>query len=44
MGKVDTTLFTKKIGQACLCCKSMLMISYLDQPIKTFVKSLERDD
>ena len=42
MGKVDTTLFTKKIGKDFLCCKSMLMTSYLDQPIKTFVKSLER--
>ena len=25
-----------------LCCKSMLMISFLDQPIKIFVMSLER--
>ena len=41
IGKVDTTLFTKKIGTY-LCCKSMLMTSYLNQPIKTFVKSLER--
>ena len=40
MGKVDTTLFTKKPGNDCLCCKSMLMIS-LDQLIKTFVKSLK---
>jgi hypothetical protein len=37
-GKVDTTLFTKKIG---LCCKSMLMILYLAQPIKNFVNILE---
>ena len=36
MGKVDTTLFIKKIGKDFyLCCKSMLMTSYLDQPIKT---------
>ena len=26
----------------CLCCKSMLMTSYLDQPIKIFVMSLEK--
>jgi hypothetical protein len=42
MGKVDTTLFTKNIGMTCLCCKSMLMILSLDQPIKIFVRSLER--
>jgi hypothetical protein len=29
------------LGKTCLCCKSMLMISSLDQPIKIFVKSLE---
>jgi hypothetical protein len=33
MGKVDTTLFTKKIGNDLL---------YLDQPIKIFVRSLRR--
>jgi hypothetical protein len=27
---VDTTLFTKKIKKDFLCCKSMLMTSYLD--------------
>ena len=42
MGKVDTTLFIKKIGKTCLCCKSMLMTSYLDQQIKIFVMSSER--
>ena len=42
MGKVDTTLFTKKIAKTYLYCKSILMTSYLDQLIKTFVKSLER--
>ena len=29
----------KRLAKTCLCCKSMLMTSYLDQPIKTFVKS-----
>ena len=42
MGKVDTTLFTKKIDNDCLCCKSILMTLSLDQPIKIFVRSLER--
>jgi hypothetical protein len=42
MGKVDTTLFTKKIGKTCLCCKYMSMASYLVQPIKIIVMSLER--
>ena len=43
MGKVDTTLFSlRRLAKTCLCCKSMLMISYLDQPIKIFVRSLER--
>jgi hypothetical protein len=42
MGKVKITLFTKKIGKDFLCYKSILMTSYLDQPIKTFMKSLER--
>jgi len=41
MGKVDTTLFTKKLRNDLFVCKSMLMISSLDQPIKTFVNSLE---
>jgi hypothetical protein len=26
----------RRLARACLCCKSMLMISYLDQPIKIF--------
>jgi hypothetical protein len=38
MGKVDITLFIRRLERTYLCCKS----SYLDQPIKTFVKSLER--
>jgi hypothetical protein len=42
MGKVGTTLFIKKIRKIYLCCKSMLMTSYLDEPIKIFVISLER--
>jgi hypothetical protein len=42
MGKVDTTLFTKRLERTCLCCKSMLMILFLDQPIKIFVRSLKR--
>ena len=42
MGKVDTTFSPKRLARTCLCCKYMLMTSYLDQPIKTFVKSLAR--
>ena len=42
MGKVDTTLLSRRLEKIYLCCKSMLMISYLDQPIKIFVMSLER--
>ena len=42
MGKVDTTLFTIRLARTCLCCKSMLMTLSLDQPIKNFVRSLER--
>ena len=43
MGKVDTTLFTKKIeNDLFVCCKFICMTLSLDQPIKTFVKSLER--
>jgi hypothetical protein len=41
MGKVDTTLFTKKIGKD-LFVLQILMISYLNQPIKSFVRNLER--
>ena len=41
MGKVDTTLFTKKIGKDLFVLQTMLMISYLDQPTKNFVRSLE---
>ena len=32
----------RRLAKTCLYCKSMLMISYLDQPIKIFVMSLER--
>ena len=42
MGKVDTTLLLRRLAKTYLCCKSMLMTSYLDQPIKIFVKNLER--
>ena len=42
MGKVDTTLLSRRLEKIYLCCKSMLMTSYLDQPIKNFMMSLER--
>jgi hypothetical protein len=42
IGKVDTTLFTKKIGNASLFVKFMLMISSLVQQINIFVKNLEK--
>ena len=42
MGKVDTTLFIKRIGKDLFVLQYILMTSYLDQPIKTFVMSLER--
>jgi hypothetical protein len=42
MGKVDTTLFTKKIDNDLLCGKSMLMILSLDQPTNIFGRGLER--
>jgi hypothetical protein len=38
--KVDTTLFTKKLNGRSLFVKSMLMISYLAQQMKTITKSL----
>jgi hypothetical protein len=41
MSKVDTTLFTKKLGNDLFVLHSMLMTLSLDQPIKIFV-SLER--
>jgi hypothetical protein len=40
MGKVDTTLFTKKIMNDLFIVKYMLMTSSLDQPIKLIVKNL----
>jgi hypothetical protein len=44
IGKVDTTLFTKKIGIDIfsLFVKFMLMILYLVQQMKIFVKNLEK--
>ena len=42
MGKVNPLFSPRRLVKTYLCCKSMLMTSYLDQPIKTFVKSLER--
>ena len=42
MGKVDTLSSPRRLARTCLCCKSMLMILSLDQPIKIFVRSLER--
>jgi hypothetical protein len=41
MGKVDTTLFNKKLGNDLFVLHSMLMTLSLDQPIKIFM-SLER--
>jgi hypothetical protein len=40
--KVDTTLFTKKIGNDILIVKFMLMISSLVQQMKIFVNNLEK--
>ena len=38
-----TPLFSpRRLARTCLCCKYMLMTSYLDQPIKTFVNNLGR--
>jgi hypothetical protein len=42
IGKVDTTLFTKKIGNDISFVKSMLMILYLVQQMKIFVTNLEK--
>jgi hypothetical protein len=42
MGKVDPLSSQRRLERTCLYCKSMFMISYLDQPIKIFVRSLER--
>jgi hypothetical protein len=41
IGNVDTTLFTKKIGNDIFICQ-MLMISSLVQQMKIFVKNLEK--
>jgi hypothetical protein len=42
IGKVDTTLFTKKLGNDILFVNFMLMISSLVQQMKIFVKNLEK--
>ena len=45
MGKVDMTLFIKKIGKDLFVLQIYvddIMTSYLDQQIKTFMMSLER--
>ena len=42
MGKVTPLFSPRRLAKTYLCCKSMLMTSYLDQPIKTFLKSLGR--
>jgi hypothetical protein len=42
MGKVDTTLFTKKIGEDLFVLQIYVDDIILDQPIKTIVKSLGR--
>jgi hypothetical protein len=41
-GKVDTTLFTKRIVKICLFVKFMLMILFLDQLMSHFVRSLAK--
>jgi hypothetical protein len=42
MGKVDTTLFIKKIGKDLFVLQIYVDDIILDQPIKTFVKNLGR--
>ena len=42
MGRLTPLFSPRRLGRTCLCCKYMWMTSYLDQPIKTFVKSLGR--
>jgi hypothetical protein len=42
MGKVDTTMFIRRLEKTYLCCKYMYMTSFLVQPIKIIVMSLER--
>jgi hypothetical protein len=42
MGKDDTSLFTKKIKKDLFVLQIYVVISYLDQPIKSFVRNLER--
>jgi hypothetical protein len=42
MGRVDITLFTKKIGQDLFLLQIYVDDIIFDQPIKTFMKSLER--
>ena len=40
IGKIDSTLFTKRVNGEFLCAKFMLMISYLDQLTLILVRSL----
>jgi hypothetical protein len=42
VGKLTPLFSPKRLEMTYLYCKFMLMTSYLDQPIKTFVKSLGR--
>jgi hypothetical protein len=42
IGKVDTTLFTRKIGEDLFVLQIYVDDIILDQPIKTIVKSLGR--
>jgi hypothetical protein len=42
IGKVDPTLFTKKIGQELFMLQIYVDGIIFDQPIKTIVKSLKR--
>jgi hypothetical protein len=42
IGKVDTTLFTKRIGKDLFICQIMLMILFLDQLMSYFVMSLAK--
>ena len=41
IGKIDSTLFTKRVMENYLCTKFMLMISYLVQLTLILVRSLE---
>ena len=43
MARLTPLFSSRRLEKIYLCCKSMLMISFLDQPIKIFVMSLESD-